>query len=290
MKKQLLKLMSVLLAVSFLIPSVALADMQRGDMVVTLGENLTQEQKKLLLAEMDAPKDVEIVTVSNSEEHKYLDGKIASRLIGTKAISSSSITIAAKGSGITVKTKNINWVTEDMYKNALATAGIKDAEIYVTAPFEVSGTAALTGLIKAYEVTTDTKISEEQKQAANEEMVETAKLGDQIGTDEATSLVESIKEEIAVNPPQNDADLRSIIEKAAEQLGITLTEQQIQSLIDLFNKLQDLGIDWNKVGEQINAAKDKVTNYLQSEEGQSFLDKLKVFFVSLIDAIKSLFS
>lgn len=290
MKKQLLKLMSVLLAVSFLIPSIALADMQRGDMVVTLGENLTQEQKKLLLAEMDAPKDVEIVTVSNAEEHKYLDGKIASRLIGTKAISSSSITIAAKGSGITVKTKNINWVTEDMYKNALATAGIKDAEIYVTAPFEVSGTAALTGLIKAYEVTTDTKISEEQKQAANEEMVETAKLGDQIGTDEATSLVETIKEEIAVNPPQNDTDLRSIIEKAAEQLGITLTEQQIQSLIDLFNKLQDLGIDWNKVGEQLNAAKDKVTDYLQSEEGQSFLDKLKAFFVSLIDAIKSLFS
>jgi uncharacterized protein YpuA (DUF1002 family) len=290
MKKQLFKLMSVLLAVSFLIPSIALADMQRGDMVVTLGENLTQEQKKLLLAEMDAPKDVEIVTVSNAEEHKYLDGKIASRLIGTKAISSSSITIAAKGSGIMVKTKNINWVTEDMYKNALATAGIKDAEIYVTAPFEVSGTAALTGLIKAYEVTTDTKISEEQKQAANEEMVETAKLGDQIGTDEATSLVETIKEEIAVNPPQNDADLRSIIEKAAEQLGITLTEQQIQSLIDLFNKLQDLGIDWNKVGEQLNAAKDKVTDYLQSEEGQSFLDKLKAFFVSLIDAIKSLFS
>jgi uncharacterized protein YpuA (DUF1002 family) len=290
MKKQLLKLMSVLLAVSFLIPSIASADMQRGDMVVTLGENLTQEQKKLLLAEMDAPKDVEIVTVSNSEEHKYLDGKIASRLIGTKAISSSSITIAAKGSGITVRTKNINWVTEDMYKNALATAGIKDAEIYVTAPFEVSGTAALTGLIKAYEVTTDTKISEEQKQAANEEMVETAKLGDQIGTDEATSLVETIKEEIAVNPPKNDTDLRSIIEKAAEKLGITLTEQQIQSLIDLFNKLQELGIDWNKVGEQINAAKDKVTNYLQSEEGQSFLDKLKAVFVSLIDAIKSLFA
>ena len=290
MKKQLFKLMSVLLAVSILMPGIASADMQRGDMVVTLGENLTEEQKKLLLAEMDAPKDVEIVTVSNAEEHKYLDGKISSRLIGTKALSSSSITIAAKDSGITVKTKNINWVTEDMYKNALATAGIKDAEIYVTAPFEVSGTAALTGLIKAYEVTTDTKISEEQKQAANEEMVETAKLGDQIGTEEATTLVETIKEEIAVDPPKNDEELRTIIVQAAEKLGITLTEQQIQSLIDLFNKLQDLGIDWNKVGEQLNAAKDKVTDYLQSEEGQTFLDKLKAFFVSLIDAIKSLFS
>ena len=290
MKKQLFKVLSVILAISVLMPVIVSADMQRGDMVVTLGENLTEEQKKLLLAEMDAPKDVDIVTVSNKEEHNYLDGKISSRLIGTRAISSSSITIAAKDSGITVKTKNINWVTEDMYKNALATAGIKDAEIYVTAPFEVSGTAALTGLIKAYEVTTDTKISEEQKQAANEEMVETAKLGDQIGTEEATSLVESIKEEIAVNPPKNDEDLRSIIVQAAEKLGITLTEAQIQSLIDLFNKLQDLGIDWNKVGEQLNAAKDKVTDYLKSEEGQSFLDKLKAFFISLIDAIKSLFS
>ena len=290
MKNYFLKLMSVILAVSILIPGIASADMQRGDMVVTLGENLTEEQKKLLLAEMDAPKDVEIVTVSNAEEHKYLDGKISKRLIGTKALSSSSITIAAKDSGITVKTKNINWVTEDMYKNALLTAGLKDAEIYVTAPFEVSGTAALTGLIKAYEVTTDTKISEEQKQAANEEMVETAKLGDQIGTEEATTLVETIKEEIAVNPPQNDEELRTIIVQAAEKLGITLTEAQIQSLIDLFNKLQDLGIDWNKVGEQLNAAKDKVTDYLKSEEGQSFLDKLKAFFVSLIDAIKSLFS
>ncbi len=290
MRKQLYKFMSIILAVSFLIPTIAVADMQRGDMVVTLGENLTEEQKKLLLAEMDAPKDVEIVTVSNAEEHKYLDGKISSRLIGTKALSSSSITIAAKDSGIAVKTKNINWVTEDMYKNALATAGIKDAEIYVTAPFEVSGTAALTGLIKAYEVTTDTKITEEQKQAANEEMVETAKLGDQIGTEEATSLVETIKGEIADNPPKNDEELRTIVVNAAEKLGITLTEQQIQSLIDLFNKLKDLGIDWNKVEEQLNAAKDKVTDYLKSEEGQSFLDKLKAFFVSLIDAIKSLFS
>ena len=29
-----------------------------------------------------------------------------------------------------------------MYLNALMTAGVKDAKVYVTAPFEVSGTAA----------------------------------------------------------------------------------------------------------------------------------------------------
>ncbi len=290
MKKWIAQMMSALLIAGFLIPGITHADLQRGDMVVTLGENLTAEQKKLLLAEMNAPDDVDIVTVSNKEEHNYLDGKVASRLIGTKAISSSSITIAKSGSGINVQTKNITWVTEDMYKNALATAGIKDADIYVTAPFEVSGTAALTGLIKAYEVSTNTEISEEQKQAANEEMVETAKLGDEIGTEEATTLVETIKEEIAVNPPANDEELRTIIIQAAEQININLTDAQIQSLIDLFNKLQDLGIDWGAVNDQLNAAKEKVTNYLKSEEGQSFLEKLKAAFVSLIDAIKALFS
>jgi uncharacterized protein YpuA (DUF1002 family) len=95
---------------------------------------------------------------------------------------------------------------------------------------------------------------------------------------------------MAENPPKTEADIRTLIENAAKELGLTLTEEQIQSLIDLFNKLKDLNIDWNQVGEQINIAKDKLTNYLESEEGQSFLDKLKQFFISLIDAIKAMFS
>ncbi|MGQ3339185.1 DUF1002 domain-containing protein, partial [Staphylococcus aureus] len=72
--------------------------------------------------------------------------------IGTKAISSASITLGEKDSGLNITTNNINWVTDEMYTNALITAGVKDAKIYITAPFEVSGTAALTGILKAYEV------------------------------------------------------------------------------------------------------------------------------------------
>jgi uncharacterized protein YpuA (DUF1002 family) len=154
----------------------------------------------------------------------------------------------------------------------------------------VSGTGALTGIIKAYEVSADQAIPEDVKQAANEEMVKTAELGDSIGADNASALIAKVKEKMAENPPKTEADIRILIENAAKELGITLTEEQIQSLIDLFNKLKDLNIDWNQVGEQINIAKDKITNYLESEEGQSFLDKLKQFFISLIDAIKAMFS
>ncbi|WP_286201227.1 DUF1002 domain-containing protein [Bacillus sp. ISL-4] len=288
--KKMNKWVIVTILLCLLLPYKAFADAAVGEMIVTLGENLTNEQKNMILSEMKAPNDVEVLTVTNAEEHEYLGDYIASRLIGTKAISSSAITLEEKGTGLKLESKNINWVTDEMYINALATAGVKDATVYVTAPIPVSGTAALTGVIKAYEISADKKIPEDVKQAANEEMVKTAKLGDEIGTEEASALVTKIKEEMAANPPANTEEVREVVESSAKDLGITLNDAQTQSLIDLFNKLKELNIDWSAVGDQLTAAKDKLSNFLESEEGQSFLDKLKEVFSSLIDAIKSLFS
>ncbi|MDM5313494.1 DUF1002 domain-containing protein [Peribacillus frigoritolerans] len=288
--KKMNKWVIVTILLCLLLPYKAFADAAVGEMIVTLGENLTNEQKNMILSEMKAPSDVEVLTVTNAEEHEYLGDYIASRLIGTKAISSSAITLEEKGTGLKLESKNINWVSDEMYINALATAGVKDATVYVTAPIPVSGTAALTGVIKAYEISADKKIPEDVKQAANEEMVKTAKLGDEIGTEEASALVTKIKEEMAANPPANTEEVREVVESSAKDLGIALNEDQVQSLIDLFNKLKELNIDWNAVGDQLTAAKDKLSNFLESEEGQSFLDKLKEVFSSLIDAIKSLFS
>jgi uncharacterized protein YpuA (DUF1002 family) len=287
MKKILIYLMLGFLIIN---PVHTFADIAEGDMIVTLGENLTNDQKETLLSEMGAPDDVQIVTVSNQEEHQYLGKYISKSLIGTKAISSSAITIQPKGAGITVETKNINWVTDEMYVNALITAGVKDAKIYITAPITVSGTAALTGIIKAYEISADKTIPEEVKQAANQEMVETAKLGDSIGDKNAAALIAKVKEEIAKNKPKNDEELQKIIEQAATELNVNLTDEEMKRLMDFFNKLKDLNIDWNQVSDQLNKAKDRITKFLQSEEGQGFLEKIKQFFISLIDAIKALFS
>jgi uncharacterized protein YpuA (DUF1002 family) len=287
MKKILIYVMLCFLMIN---PVHTFADIAEGDMIVTLGENLTEDQKKSLLSEMGAPKDVLTVTVSNQEEHQYLGKYVSKSLIGTKAISSSAITIEPKGSGITVETKNINWVTDEMYVNALITAGVKDAKIYITAPITVSGTAALTGIIKAYEISADKTIPEEVKQAANQEMVETAKLGDSIGDQNAAALIAKVKEEIAKNKPKNDEELRKIIEQAAKDLNVTLTDEEMQRLMDFFNKLKDLNIDWNQVSDQLNMAKDRISKFLESEEGQGFVEKIKQFFIWLIDAIKSIFS
>lgn len=286
------KLQAMFLAITMMlaVPSVSLADAAEGDVIVTLGENLTNQQKEDILAELNVPENAQIITVSNKEEHDYLGEFIPKAQIGSRAISSASITIGAKDSGLNVQTNNITWVTNEMYTNALITAGVKDAEIQITAPFSVSGTAALTGIMKAYEATTNEEIPEEIKKVANEEMVKTAQLGDSIGAENAAALMAKVKDEIAKNEPKTEADLRALIERISQELGITLTAAELDTLVDFFNKLKEMDIDWNQVKDQLNITKEKISTFLQSEEGQTFLEKLQNFLNSLLDAIRALFA
>jgi uncharacterized protein YpuA (DUF1002 family) len=288
-KAKVITLLSIMAAALFIAPLKMFADAAPGDVIITLGENLTEEQKNSLLKEMDAAADVQTVTVTNEEEHQYLGDYISKAQIGSKAISSSKITIGEKDQGLSVETNNINWVTEEMYMNALTTAGVTDAEIYVTAPFEVSGTAALTGILKAYETTAQIEIPEAQKQVANEEMVKTAELGERIGTKEATELMTRVKEEIAKNPVQSEDDLRALIEKVANDMGIELTQEELNGLIALFNKMKDLNIDWDQVQSDLKNISENLGDFLNDEKTQSFLQKLLEFLQAIIEAIKSLF-
>jgi uncharacterized protein YpuA (DUF1002 family) len=288
-KAKIFALLSIMAAALFIAPLKMFADAAPGDVIVTLGQNLTDEQKNSLLKEMDVPADVQTVTVTNEEEHKYLGNYISKAQIGSKAISSSKITVGEKDQGLSVETNNINWVTEEMYMNALTTAGVTDAEIYVTAPFEVSGTAALTGILKAYETTAQIEIPEAQKQVANEEMVKTAELGERIGAKEATELMTRVKEEIAKNPVQSEDDLRALIEKVAKDMGIELTQEELNGLIALFNKMKDLNIDWDQVQSDLKNISENLGDFLNKEETQSFIQKILEFLSALIEAIKSLF-
>ncbi|WP_408006787.1 DUF1002 domain-containing protein [Pseudalkalibacillus sp. A8] len=283
------KWIAIMILVACMVPGVALADAAPGDVIVTLGEDLTDSQKQDLLEEMDVPADVETITVTNEEEHQYLGEYISKAQIGSKAISSTKITIGEKDSGLNVETNNINWVTEEMYANALTTAGVTDADIYVTAPFEVSGTAGLTGILKAYEVKADVEIPEEKKQVANEEMVKTVKLGDRVGAEKATELMTKIKEELAENPVETEEDLRALIQRVAEDVGIQLTDEELNGLVSLFNRMKELNIDWDQVKSNLENVRNNLSEFLNKEETQGFIRTILDFLISLIEALKNLF-
>jgi uncharacterized protein YpuA (DUF1002 family) len=277
-----------------LLPMMAFAEKVEGKTVVTLGENLSKDQQAKLLEEMKVVKaveagEVEVIYVSNSEEHQYLGQYISAEQIGKKALSSAKITLTSKGSGLKVQTKNISWVTEAMFSNALVTAGIKDADVYVTAPFKVSGTAGLTGLLKAFEVAAGEQISEEQKQVANEEMVRTAELGERIGPDVAAELVTRLKEALADTPLETEEDYRNLVLRVAEELNVQLTEEDITALIHLLERLKGLNINWDEVGNQLRDIRNNLDEFLNQEETKSFIREFLDFLIVLIEKVKELF-
>ncbi len=281
----------ILLLAFMLFPITAHADLIAGEEIVTLGEDLSATDKEKMLNEFGVSEnETEIVYVTNEEEHKYLGEFIPASQIGSNAISSAKITIGNKGDGIVVETKNINYITDDMYVNALATAGIEDAKIQISSPFQVSGTGALTGIIKAYEVQSGEKIDEDQKLVANEEMVLTSDLvKDGVNEDDATEFFRKVKERVSKENPQTDEDIRTIIQEVAKDFGITLDDQLLDKLVNLFKKIKDLNIDWDKVNDTLKSAKDKWDDFVSSEEGKGIIDAIINFFKAIWDWFLSIF-
>ncbi|MBM7541028.1 DUF1002 domain-containing protein [Amphibacillus cookii] len=297
MKKLIATSCITLLAVTFFIYTsipIALADAIEGETIVTLGEDLSQSQRATVLEDMGITDEdeVEIIYVTNEEEHNYLGDYIPASQIGTNAISSARITLRNDNTGVAVTTNNINYITGAMYTNALATAGVSGAEIYATAPFTVSGTGALTGIMKAYEASTGETIDEEVKQAANEEMVVTAELAEDedIDEDEAVDFMNQIKERIDQENPQSAEDVRDLISRLADELGISLSQDQLEQLVSLFNNLRNLNIDWGKVTDTIDATRDWISDFAESEEGQNVIQSIIGFFQSIWEWFLSVFS
>lgn len=260
--------------------------------VVTLGADLSEDQKKMVLELLKVQeKEVSVIKVTNQEEKKYLSNLIDDAVIGTKAISSVLIELQDEGKGITVATSNINWVTPEMYTNALVTAGVKDAYIHAVAPFPVSGTAALTGIIKGFEKATGRTISEEEKQVANEEMVKTGEIGESIGDkDKAIIIVKESKERVVVNQEKDREDITRIIIDVARENGVELTKEQQEQLTDLLVKISQLNLKVDDIQRQIKNVQDKIEQINQTgTEVKSFLQQILDLLKQLIDSIAKLF-
>ena len=229
--------------------------------VVSLGADLNQQQQKQMLELFNVKADeVRIIRVTNQEERDYLEGLVSSDKIGTRAISSAYVSPLEEGEGLVVETHNINWVTKGMYANAMATAGIENARVIAAAPFPVSGTAALTGIMKAFEEITGEELDEEAKKVANEELVTTGDLGEDIGKDEAAALIKEIKERIVRERIKDPEDIKRIILEIAKELNIQLTEEQINQIIELMKKISQLDLDIDKITNQLEKISKSLDN------------------------------
>lgn len=265
---------------------------------LALGEDLTSDQKATVLELLGVTEedleDYDVVTVTNEQEHEYLDAYIPSDKIGTRALSSVVVMEGKRGSGITVNTKNITYCTAGMYENALATAGLEDAEVIVAAPTPISGTAALIGAIEAYSVMSGEEIETDLVDGAIHEIVVTGAIEDSTGnTDEVEGMVAYLKDQLQDTEDMSDEELEQEIQDAADQFEVTLTQDEILQLKELLRKLQGLDLDWDKLAKQAQGIYDKLKDMgldLSSIDTDELASQATGLFQRIIDLFKNLFN
>lgn len=287
-------LVAAMAAVMILSPAAVSADSTDealSDTYVSLGANLTESERATVLGLLGLTEDdlqsCTVVQVTNQEEHEYLDEYLSSSVIGDRAISSVKVVNKDKGNGITVETRNISYCTETMYQNALATAGLEDAEVTVAGPFSVSGTAGLIGAIKAYDTMTGKDTAEESVEAATQELVTTSELGQSMGDQEsAGTLVGAVKDKVVSEGLETEEEIRDAIEETADQMDISLTEDQIAKITELMDQIKDLDIDINALKEQAKGLYDKLESLdIDFSSAQGFFSRIGEFFSNLWDKI-----
>ncbi len=281
------RITSILMVFILLFSSFAIADgVSTTDRVVSIGKNLTDSQKNQILSYFGVDKDIEIVEVTNEEERQYLGKYIDAKLLGTRALSCAYVEKLNEGEGITVETHNITWVTEDMYKNALITAGIKDAKVIVASPVKVSGTAALTGIMKAFEDITGESLTKKEKEVASEEIAKTAMLGNEIGQEKASELIENIKINVVANNIRSKKDIRRAVQAAAKELGVELTDEQTDEVVALMKRIAKLNLDLNDIRTQLKDISGKIDKISkQNEEIKSLLNRIIDYFGQLFSKL-----
>lgn len=285
------KAITILIAVTMLVAAMPLTAAAGAGDVVSLGADLTTGQQDQMLNRFGVSRDdadVKLITVSIQDVKEHLEGIATRENIGTKAISSAYVKLLPEGEGLGVETHNVTWVTGEMYINALVTAGVEDADVIVAAPFNVTGTTALTGIMLAFEEATGENLSSAAKDAANQELLITGDMGQSIGKDEAAKLIKNVKEEVISRNIQTPEDLRQLIIDAAKELNIELTDAQIDQIMDLMEKISklDLNIDdistqLGRLGEGIGVLKDTIDN------NKGFFQELWEAFISWLRNIFS---
>lgn len=256
---------------------------------LALGSDLSAEQRATVLAIMGIDQnklaDYDVVYVNNAEEHQYLDSYIEKSKIGSKSLSSIVIVERKDGSGLNISTNNVTYCTVGMYKNALATAGIQNADIIVAAPFPISGTAALVGIFKAYTQMTGDVIDEENIDAALNELVVTGQLeAGGADSDEVEGMIAYVKQAVVEHDLSDESEIRKAIAEGCDKFGITLTEEEVNEIVKLMLKISDLDLDVDGLLNAAQSIYDKISN---ADSG--FWAKIRELLRTIWTKIKELF-
>lgn len=303
-------LLSVVAMISFTKPVLADDDTP----VVTLGTSLTDAQKQGTLKTLTAPLNggnYQTITVTGSDLVKYLNPSGDNFTTSSGVWSSAMIQKTSSGSGINVKIldydgkNNITTITANQYKNAALTAGISDANIYVTSAIPIDGSGALAGVYAAY-AKNGNALNQKQVNVAQDEMntlsgiTQDNKNKKGYSDAQLNNAVAGAKNEMA-KQGQNitDSQIRDIVNNQINinHLGDTINNNQKNQIVNLLIEIRDSGAlkDGNfkqqasKLSSQIQNGAKNIFNKFNTQENRNWLqnlwDQIVKFFSGLFGGV-----
>lgn len=292
MKRRIISLLLILCLSATIFTALPAAAFADGRSRAVIGADLDEEQIAEVYGMFGISRgSVSEMTVTNAEERTWLSGYVDEAVIGTRSISCVYVELLEEGSGIDVTTSNITWCTPEMYIAALATAGITDVRVIVAAPFEVSGTAALTGVYKAYEDITGQKLDDFSKMVSTQELTITGELAEEIGSMDSTSIVNELKLLLNETVNMTDDEIKEVIYQVADSYNVKLTDTHVGQLISLCRSLEGLDAesltsrveDIQSTLKKVSEAKTKVAGFVEKAKKvisaiSEFINRMKEIF------------
>ena len=257
------------LCLALCLPGTAYAD---GQKVVTLGADLTQEQKNAVLKYFGVlGQNIQTLTINNQDEREHLGSYVPLEQIGTRTYSCALVSPTSSG-GIQVKTANLSWVTSNMIATTLSTSGVVNCDVLAASPFEVSGTGALTGIIMAYESASGVTLDPVKKELATQELITTGNIANQVGQTQATNIVNEIKIQVIEGQVQKPEEVEEIVQEVVEEVEydypeFSLTDEDYAMLTGLMTQIAEQQYDYEEMKDTLQRVEDNLQGLNEKVDG-----------------------
>lgn len=313
------------LALITAVPQIVRADDAWTQPVATLGSSLTTDQKNGTLSTLQNAAGVSNatqLTVNGATLVKYLNPS-GSSFTESSGVWSSALVQKTNNGGINVTivpyngTNNITMITADQYRNAALTAGVSNANLYITSAVKIDGSGALAGVYAAFAQNGE-NLNNQQINAAQQEVntlssITQANKGKDGYTDkQLNNAVAGAKQQMASQSNNGQQTLSqnqigNIVDSQLKQNNLTtiINNNQRQLIINLLVNVQKAGSLKNtdfkaqagKLADSIqNSAKglfDKLNSSLNTQENRNFLQKIwdgiVSFFSGIVQWVRSMF-
>jgi uncharacterized protein YpuA (DUF1002 family) len=230
---------------------------------ITIGESNDEAERAELLTYFGAgPEEIDaVVTVADTQ--RAMDGIYDLSGIDS-AYSSTSLTCRPQGTGLEVRTRNIEAVTPELYALALVTAGVDDAELIVAAPDDAPalGMTALTGVFATLKSAPcrPASTSQARQLMAQEELALAARIGQGAGTDggatRTAGLLLETQRSVVSQGISEPSRVAAVVGQQERSQNVALPADERLRLIDLMSRLGASGYDWGSFARGWTIARD----------------------------------